>query len=73
MNNPLKKWRDDRKLSQVELGDLIGVDGMTISRWERGDHLPRKRHWLKIEEATGIAPSELIDHVKPAGEPEVAQ
>lgn len=64
MTNPLKAWRDERKLSQVALGKLVGVDGMTISRWERGEHLPRKEQWAKIEEATGIAPSELVSHVK---------
>lgn len=64
MSNPLKEWRDERKLTQVELGRLLGVDGMTVSRWERGDHLPRKKHWPKIEEATGIAPSVLVGHIK---------
>jgi transcriptional regulator with XRE-family HTH domain len=64
MSNPLKAWRDDKNLTQVQLGRLLGVDGMTVSRWERGDHLPRKKHWPKIEEATGIAPSQLVGHVK---------
>ena len=64
MENPLKAWRDERKLSQVELGELLGVDGMTVSRWERGDHLPRKKHWAKIEAETGIAPSQLVGHIK---------
>jgi transcriptional regulator with XRE-family HTH domain len=66
--NPIKAWRNVRKLSQEELADLIGVKAMTVSRWERGDHLPRKKHWPKIEEATGIAPSDFISHVK-HGEP----
>lgn len=73
MANPLKAWRDERKLSQVELGKLLGVDGMTISRWERGDHLPRKKHWQKIEEATGIAPSELIGHMNSVADAEQVQ
>jgi transcriptional regulator with XRE-family HTH domain len=72
MNNPLRAWRTDRQLTQVQLGKLIGVDGMTVSRWERGDHLPRKKHWAEIEKATGIAPSQLVGHVKQA-EPEKAQ
>lgn len=68
MNNPLKTWRDERNLTQVQLGELVGVDGMTVSRWERGEHLPRKKHWPKIAEATGIAPEQLIGHVKQTGE-----
>ena len=64
MNNPLKTWRDERKLSQDEAGRLVGVDAMTFSRWERGVHLPRKNLWPAIEQVTGIAPSELVGHVK---------
>lgn len=57
-----------RRLSQEELADLIGVKAMTVSRWERGDHLPRRKRWPKIEEATGIAPSDFIGHVKQSEE-----
>jgi DNA-binding XRE family transcriptional regulator len=66
--NPLKVWRDEKELTQAQLGQLIGVDAMTISRWERGDHLPRKKHWPSIEKETGISASELVGFVK-----EVAQ
>jgi transcriptional regulator with XRE-family HTH domain len=62
--NPLKAWRTDRKLSQKQVAKLIGVPPMTLSRWERGDHFPHKRHWTLIEDATGIAPSVLVSHVK---------
>lgn len=64
MTHPLKAWRDDRKLSQEALADLFQVKTMTVSRWERGEHLPNKKHWAKIEEATGIAPPVLVEHVK---------
>lgn len=62
--NPIKVWRDAKEISQVELGRMLGVNGMTISRWERGDHMPKKTLWPKIEETTGIVPSELIGFVK---------
>lgn len=32
----LRKWREKHKLSQPELAELLSVDPMTISRWERG-------------------------------------
>lgn len=75
MTHPLKSWRAGRKLSQPKAGKELGVDAMTVSRWERGEHLPHKRHWSKIEEATGIAPSQLVEHVKAdkATSEEVAQ
>lgn len=36
----LVEARDSRGLSQVALGDLIGRDGSTVSRWERAGQLP---------------------------------
>lgn len=62
--HPLKAWRDDHGLSQEAAAEKLHVKPMTITRWERGSHLPNKKHWPKIEEATGIAPSVLVDHVK---------
>jgi predicted transcriptional regulator len=32
----LKKWREQYGLSQAKLARVLGVDVMTISRWERG-------------------------------------
>lgn len=62
--NPLKAWRRDHKLSQGQLAKLIGVPAMTVSRWERGDHFPHKKHWEPIERATGISASALVEHQK---------
>jgi transcriptional regulator with XRE-family HTH domain len=65
--NPLKAWRADHKLSQKLAAERIGVPAMTLSRWERGDHFPHKKYWQSIEDATGIAPSVLVEHVKLGG------
>lgn len=35
-SNELKKWRSSNKYSQSQLARVLGVDVMTISRWERG-------------------------------------
>lgn len=32
----LRQWRKHRNLSQEELAEKIGVEKVTISRWERG-------------------------------------
>lgn len=64
MKNPLRKWRGER--TQDEAGELLGVDAMTFSRWERGIHLPRKTQWAKIEEVTGIKPATLAQFVAEA-------
>lgn len=65
--NPLKAWRDRKQLSQADLAVLLGVKAMTVSRWERGVLLPRKKLWPKIEETTGIVASQLVEHVKMEG------
>jgi transcriptional regulator with XRE-family HTH domain len=62
MSNPLKDWRGDR--TQDQAGELLGVDAMTYSRWERGVHLPRKTQWPTIERVTGITPSVLVEFMQ---------
>lgn len=52
--------RAELGLSQVELGARIGVDGMTVSRWERGESVPRRRFWAKLEEITGLQIGEIL-------------
>lgn len=61
MTNPLKEWRGAR--TQDEASELLGVNAMTYSRWERGVHLPRKKHWPVIKEKTGIPPEKLIAEI----------
>jgi transcriptional regulator with XRE-family HTH domain len=65
MTHPLKAWRTRQGLTQLQASAKLDADVMTVSRWERGEHLPHKRHWPKIKQVTGIAPSQLVDYVKP--------
>lgn len=37
----IQKRRELLGITQEELADIMGVDGMTISRWERGERFPR--------------------------------
>ncbi len=36
----LRRWRRDKDIKQDHLAQLCGVNQATISRWERGSHLP---------------------------------
>lgn len=38
-------------LSQAQLADAIGVDRVTVSRWEAGTRTPRGRHLTEYLEA----------------------
>lgn len=33
----LKKLRNEKNMTQEQLGDIIGVTNKTVSRWETGD------------------------------------
>jgi transcriptional regulator with XRE-family HTH domain len=64
--HPLRQWRDAEGLSQEALSDRLGVDALTISRWERGDTEPQKRHWEKIEEVTGLSRAQFLGFAEAA-------
>lgn len=44
--------RKAKGLSQAELGRLLGVDQVQVSRWERGLHRPSDDTLKKIQEVT---------------------
>jgi transcriptional regulator with XRE-family HTH domain len=56
----LRQRREELGLSQETLGEKIGVDGMTVSRWERGESVPQKRFWPKLIEITSLTIAEII-------------
>lgn len=66
VDHPLRKWRGDLGLSQEAAGGLLAVDEMTISRWERRDTEPQKRHWPKIKEVTGLSRAEFLGFAEAA-------
>ena len=39
----VKAWREAHGLTQRRLAQLLDVDQMTVSRWERGERKPRGR------------------------------
>lgn len=58
--------------TQKELGERMGVDAMTVSRWERGIVEPRPRHLRKLSEMTGLPVSWFFDEEPDPVEDEVA-
>lgn len=57
----LRLQRQKKNLSQEELGNLIGVSGVTIMRYEKGTREPKLETIKKIANALKIPVSELID------------
>jgi molybdopterin-binding protein len=62
---PLKSLRERLNLSQKELGDLLGVHVMTVSKWERGVLEPGDHHKRILGALTNAAEQGL--RASPAG------
>ena len=69
VEHPLKAWRERSGKTQPEAGQLVGVDGMTFGFWERGQRLPRERHWPKIQQVTGVTAAQLASSLRVQEEP----
>ena len=57
--NPIKRRREEKGLTQVDLALLAGVSQMYISHFETGGLIPSKKHIKKITEILGISPETL--------------
>ena len=56
----LAEWRDFRGFTQQKLGDDLGVDKATISRYESGKRRPPINHIFALATALGITPMALF-------------
>lgn len=56
----IKSLREARKLTQAELGEVIGVSDKTISKWETGKGLPDVTLIEPLAQALGISVTELL-------------
>ena len=57
--NPIKRRREEKGLTQVDLAILVGVSQMHISHFETGGLIPSKSQLKKITEILGIGPETL--------------
>lgn len=62
VNHPLRKWRNDHKLTLAVLASEMGVEPSHLSEIERGNNKPSVSLTRKLSARTGIpAPSLLPD------------
>jgi len=57
--NPIRKRRDEKRLSQSDLALLVGVSQPTISQFEIGGVIPSEAQIKKITEILDIGPGTL--------------
>ena len=54
ITNPIKKRREEKGLTQVDLALLIGVSQAHISQFETGELIPSEAQIKKITEILGL-------------------
>lgn len=57
--NPIKHWREKRKMSQAELADKIGSTQSIVARWEAGAE-PMTKNLIKLAKALRVRIDKLI-------------
>lgn len=58
--NRLKELRKAKKLTQQELAEKINVTKLTISRWERGERVPKSDKAQKLADFFGVSIAHLL-------------
>ncbi len=56
----LKEQETGKKITQKMLADAIGVDRVTVTKWEQGKRQPSFVHVLSYCQVLGITPNELL-------------
>ncbi len=57
----LRKYREEKDLSQKEFAKRIGVSNSRVSNWEKGINRPDVDILSRICEILEVSPSELLD------------
>ena len=57
----LKKLRQEKKVTQEQLAEIIGVSGRTISRWETGSNMPELSILIQLAEYYDVDISEILN------------
>ncbi len=56
----LKKLRDNRKITQKSLAEMLGISASTIAGWETGDRHPDHLMLLKIADTFEVSVDSLL-------------
>ncbi|UPW83129.1 helix-turn-helix domain-containing protein [Lysinibacillus sp. Ag94] len=56
----LKRFREEKGITQQELAEILEVSDKSISKWELGNGYPSKRNMLKISEILDISVETLL-------------
>lgn len=65
----LKQLRQERKITQTRLAELLDVQPRVYNRWERGDAVPHLDTVVRIAEVLGVTIDELVGRQDGNGQP----
>ena len=68
IGNKIRRFREDRKLTQIQLAEKLGVSNSRVSNWEKGINRPDADIIADICVALNVSPSELLDVKLPTDE-----
>ena len=57
---PIKKYREKKKLSQVQLAEALNVTQSTVAMWEIGANKPRADKLVQLAQILGCTVDELL-------------
>lgn len=55
----IKHFRKQKRLTQLELANKLGISDVCISRWENGINIPNLCNILKLAQALGVNVNQL--------------
>lgn len=61
MGKFIAKLRTDKGLTQVQLGELLGVENKTISKWEKGINTPDVMMLIALSNVFNVRVEEIVD------------
>lgn len=64
LNENIRIARENKKLTQVELGNIIGVSNTVISNWEKGINKPDAELLCQLCYALDVDANFLLDYSK---------
>lgn len=57
----LKQLRNEKRITQEQLAEILGVSGRTVSRWETGNNLPDLSVLVQISEYYDVEIKEILN------------
>jgi transcriptional regulator with XRE-family HTH domain len=51
----IRELREERGLTQLQLGNLLGVTPVTVYNWERGQHMPTAPQLRALARVFGVS------------------